>query len=117
MYTYTVLLETSANTKEIEEQEKARFIRSIIDCLDINIEFDPDKPQTMRDKIVLRNNLKQFNISIIEDLNGGMQIFVDRDPIAEWKKPKYKLKENTAERDPRKKLFLEMNIELWSSFE
>jgi len=114
---YSILLDTNSKTREIEEQEKSRFIRSILDCLDINIDFDPEKHQTIEDKIKLRNNLKQFKITIIEDLNGGMQIFVEKDMIGEWKKPKYKLKENTAERDPRKKLYMEMIVELSSAFE
>ena len=114
---YQILLDTSANTRQVEDQEKSRFIRSIIDCLNINIDFDPEQAQSMEDKISLRAQLNKFNITIIEDLDGGMQIFANRDKIGEWRKPKYKLKENVAERDPRKKLYMEMCVELWSSFE
>lgn len=114
---YSILLDSTANTRHIEEQEKARFIRSILDCLDVNIQFDPEQPQTIEDKIALRAQLTKFKITVIEDLDGGMQIFANRDKIGEWKKPKYKLKENVAERDPRKKVYMEMQVELWSSFE
>jgi hypothetical protein len=114
---YQILLDTNAKVREVEDQEKSRFIRSIIDCLNINIDFDPEQAQSMDDKISLRSQLKKFDITIIEDLDGGMQIFAKRDKIGEWRKPKYKLKENIAERDPRKKLYMEMQVELWSSFE
>lgn len=114
---YSILLDSNTKTHPIEEQEQARFIKTIIDCLDVPIEFDPNNYTSIDQKIALKDNLKKYRVSVINDLNGGIQIFFEKDLIAEWKKCKYKLKEDVAEKDPLKKLFLEMQVDFWSIFE
>lgn len=113
---YSILLNTNENTKELEEQEKNRFVRSIIDCLDIPIEFNPDTPN-VENKIKLKRDLQKYKIFIVDDYNGGLKMFLDTDLIAEWHKCKYKLKEDVASRDPKNKLFMEMQVNFWSVFE
>jgi hypothetical protein len=46
-----------------------------------------------------------------------MQVFVEGELIAEWFKPTYKLKRDLKERDPKKQMYLEMEVNCWSLFE
>lgn len=114
---YTILLDKNENTKEAEAQEQARFLKTIIESLDLPIAFNPDETLTIENKIELKKSLDKYNINVITDNDGGMQIFIEQDLIGEFKKCKYKLKENVATRDPNKKLYLEMQVNLWNAFE
>ena len=114
---YTVLLNSTQNKKDFEDQEQARFIKSILDCLELSVDFNPDIKQTTEQKIKFKHELQKYKISIISDYDGGLKIFVDADLIAEWKKCKYKLKVNEVEKDPKNKLYLEAQVDFQSVFE
>ena len=114
---YTILLSKNEKTKEIEAQEQSRFVKSIFEALEIPIEWNPDEPHTIDDKIKLRAAINQYSINIISDIDGGLKIFVKSDLIAEWKKARYVLKNDPAQIDPSKRLYLEMHVSFWSAFE
>jgi hypothetical protein len=114
---YTILLNKNEKTKEIEAQEQSRFVKSIFEALEIPVEFNPDEPYSIDDRLRLRSSLNSYNINIIGDIDGGLKIFVKTDLIAEWKKPHYVLKIDGSQIDPNKKLYLEMHINFWSVFE
>lgn len=115
----TILLNYSENTKQIENEEKTRYIKTLLEQMGVPIqEFWTDEDTLSIDqKIKLRNLFKIYNIKIIDDLDGDLQIYVDGDKIAEWFKPVYKLKRDLSELDVRKQLYLEMEIRCWSLFE
>ena len=114
---YKILLNKDDKTKEIEAQEQARFIKSILEAIDIPIQWNPDEPLSINDKIKFRNSLHTYGIHIIDDMDGGLKIFAKDELVAEWTKAKYKLKEDPSNINPNKRLYLEMNIEFWSLFE
>lgn len=114
---YTVLLSKTEKTKEIEQQEQDRFIKSILEALEVPIEFDPDIPQTIEQKRKFRQELRDFKLQIINDIDGGVKIFVGDDLIAEWYKSSYKLKQDLSQVNPNDKLYLEMQVNFWSMFE
>ena len=114
-----LLLNHNENTKLIENEEKNRFLFSLLvemgidlgDLLNSNLILD------IEDKIKFRNILSTYNVSVIDDLDGRMQVSVDNELIGEWHKCEYKLKMDLSELDPKKKLYLEMSINYWSIFE
>lgn len=114
---YAILLNKSEDTKQVEAQEQSRFIKSITEALGIELDWNPDEELTIEKKQELQSAFKKFNISIVDDADGGLKIYVERDMIAEWFKCKYKLKQDHSIIDRKKQLYLEMNINFWSVFE
>jgi hypothetical protein len=114
---YTILIRRDENTKNIEAQEQARFIKTILEALEVAIDYNPDEPLSIEKKIKMRKDLSFYGISIFESPNSNLKIFVEKELIAEWKKPSYKMKKDPSQIDPKKKLYIEMSIEFWTVFE
>lgn len=115
---YVILLDRNERTKEVEAQEQARFIKSVIEALGVPIEFDSEKELSVDDNIRLRKDFDKYDITVVADHDGGVRIFVKADLIAEWYKCTYKLKQDLAQRiNPAKKLYLEMTVRFWTTFE
>lgn len=114
---YTILLDKNEKTKEVETQEQARFVKSILEALEVPIEWNPEEPFSVEEKLKLRKSLSSYNINIIGDTDGGLKIFVKDELIGEWYKCSYKLKQDYAQIDPAKKLYLEMIVNFWTTFE
>lgn len=114
---YQILLLRNEDRKAVEGQEQARFIKSVLEALEVPIEFDPDVPLSVEDHQRLRHSFKEFNIHVINDVDGGVQITIGEDLIAEWYKSTYKLKQDVSERNPQDKLYLEMTVNFWTIFE
>lgn len=115
----TILLNYNENTKQVEEEEKTRFLRSILEQMGVPIqEFWPDDSAlSIEQRIKLRSILVTYGVQVIDDLDGNMQIYVEREKVAEWFKCTYKLRRDLREIDPRKQLYLEMEVDCWSLFE
>lgn len=114
---YSILLDRNEKVKDIEAQEQARFIKSILESLEVPFEFDSEGPLSIDDKLQLKKSLNDYSINIINNIDSTMKIFVKKDLIAEWRKPKYILKIDESQIDPNKKLYLEMIIEFWTVFD
>ena len=114
-----LLLNHNENTKLVEEEEKNRFLFSLLIEMGIDLGdlLNANLILNIEDKIKLRNLLSAYNVRVIDDLDGHMQVYVDNEIIGEWHKCEYKLKTDLAELDPKKKLYLEMSINYWSIFE
>jgi hypothetical protein len=115
----TILLNYSDNTKQVEDEEKTRFLRGILDQMSVPIgEFwIADGPLSIDQKIKLRGILASYGIQVIDDLDGHMQIYVEGEKVAEWFKCTYKIKRDLRQIDPRKQFYLEMEVNCWSVFE
>ena len=117
----TILLNYNENTKQVEQEEKLKFLRDLLEQMgvpylevfgspeNINLSFDQ--------KNKLNNMLMAYNIQVIDDLDGRLKVYVDRQLIAEWNKCQYKLKRDYSQLDYKKQLYLEMEINYWSVFE
>lgn len=114
---YTVLLDKTAAVREIEAEEQTRFIMSVVAALEVPFEWNSNEPFTIMDKVRLRKVLAQYNISVIDDMAGGIKMYLDRDQIAEFIKPTYILREDPVQIDPHKRLFIEMKYNVKSIFE
>jgi hypothetical protein len=114
-----ILLNAQENTKQVEEEEKNRFVKNILETLGVPSINDiwGEGELTVDAKVKLRNLLSSFNINIIDDMDGGLKIYVDQDVVAEFKKPTYILKRDNNQIDPKKKNYLQMTISTWSAFD
>jgi hypothetical protein len=119
----TILLNHTENTKKVEEEEKTRFLRSILEesGLPIHEFWADDGPLSIQQRMQLRGLLTTYGIQVIDDRDGRMQIWMSMDgekqKVAEWHKCTYRLKMDLSELDPRKRPYLEMEVSCWSLFE
>lgn len=113
-----ILLNYGENTKQIEEEEKLRFLKAILEQMNVPLEGTWDSESlSVDEKIKLRKLLYNLGIQVIDDLDGFMEIYVENEKVAEWHKPMYKLKRDLQQLDRRKQFFLEMEVSFWSLFE
>jgi len=120
----TILLNHTENVKQIEDEEKQRFFRTLLVEMDIPIDdlWENDIPLSIEQKIKLRSILTTYKVQVIDDLDGHMQVYFFDDSgesvlVGEWHKCSYKLKRDLKQRDPQKQLYLEMEVNCWSLFE
>jgi len=115
----TILLNYDESVKKVEEEEKQRFLRSILEQMGVPVQefWASDAPLTIDQRIKLRGILNTYAIQVIDDLDGHMQVFVEGEKVAEWFKSTYKLKRDLRQLDPRKQFYLEMEVNCWSLFE
>jgi hypothetical protein len=121
----TVLLNYSDNTRQVEEEEKTRFLRGILEqCFegtDVINQIQTIWPEegllSVTQKVKLRNILGTYNLQVIDDLDGHMKIYLENDLIAEWFKCTYKLKRDLKVMDPKHRIYLEMEVNCWSVFD
>lgn len=115
----TILLNYDENVQEVEEEEKTRYLRSILEQMGIPIQefWTTDSKLSIKQRMKLREILGKWGVQVIDDLDGHMQIYVEGELVAEWLKSTYKLKRDLRERDPRKQMYLEMEVNCWSLFE
>lgn len=115
----TVLLNYDENTKQVEEEEKTRFLKDLLEQMGVPINefWNVETSLSVNQKIKLRGLLATYQIQVIDDLDGHMQIYVDDQLVGEWNKCTYKLKRDLRQLDPKKRLYLEMQVDYWSLFE
>lgn len=115
----TILLNYDDNTKQVEEEEKTRFLKTLFEQMGVPISdfWTSDDSLTVNQKIKLRGILTTYGIQVIDDLDGHMQVYVEGEKIGEWNKCTYKLKRDLRQLDPRKQLYLEMEVDCWTIFE
>lgn len=114
----TILLNSNENLKQVEEEEKARFVKNILEVMGVPIgDFWQEIELSVEDKIRLRGVLSAYSIKIIDESDGHLQFYVEDQLVGEWNKPLYKWKRDLSEIDPNKKLYLEMYVDCWSIFD
>jgi hypothetical protein len=115
----TILLNSNENTDQIEDEEKTRFVRSILEMLELPVDdlWEENGDLSIESKIKFRNILATYNIQIIDSTEGDLQIYCDGETIGRWGKPIYILKKDFKQKDPTKKLYLEMKTDCWSIFD
>ena len=121
----TILLNHTESVKHVEEEEKQRFFRTLLVEMDIPLGdlWENDTPLSIEQKIKLRSLLTTYKVQVIDDLDGHMQVYFFHDDsdepvlVGEWHKCSYKLKRDLKQRDPKKQLYLEMEVNCWSLFE
>lgn len=115
----TILLNSNENTDQVEDEEKTRFVRSILEMLELPVDdlWEENGDLSIESKIKFRNVLTTYNIQVIDSTEGVLQIYCDGELIGKWEKCEYILKRDLKQKDPAKKLYLEMKTDYWSIFD
>lgn len=122
----TILLNYDENVHQVEEEEKSRFLKGFLgQCFeDVPEIFDQianiwnmDGPLPATQKIKMRSLLTTYAIQIIDDLDGHLKVYLENKLMAEWFKCTYKLKRDLNVIDPRKRVYIEMEVNCWSVFD
>lgn len=115
----TILLNYNDNTKKVEEEEQLRFLRTLLEQMGVPISdfWATDSDLSIDQKIKLRGILLNYGIQVIDDLDGHVQVYVENELVGEWTKCTYKIKRDLRQIDPRKQLYLEMEVNCWTVFD
>jgi hypothetical protein len=115
----TILLNYNEGVKQVEEEEKNKFIKNLLIQMGVPIDgiWTDDNVLSIDQKIKLRSILTTYSVQVIDDLDGSLQVYVEREKVAEWNKPIYKLKRDLSVIDRKKQLYMEMTTNSWSIFE
>lgn len=115
----TILLNYTESLRQVEEEEKNRFLHCLLDQMGVPIaEFwSVDDSLDVHQKMKLRNVLSTYGVQVLDDHEGRLEVYVDEDLVGKWDKCTYKLKKDVSQRDPKKKLYFEMEVNYWSIFE
>jgi hypothetical protein len=114
-----ILLNYNENTRKIEDEEKTRFLKSILEQMGVPVQefWTSDDPLSIDQRMQLRGILAAYEVQVIDNLDGMLQIYVSDDLVAEMKKPAYVARMDMRQVDPRKRPYMEMMISTWSLFE
>ena len=112
-----ILLDYAENVRQVEEEEKTKFLMSLLEQMGVPIDFwDGSIPLSVDQKIKLRTILAKNNASVIDNAE-GLKIYVGHNLFGEFYKSTYKLKKDLSQLDPKKQIFTEMTINFWTIFE
>lgn len=114
---YKIKVSRNDNLKAVEAQEQSRFIKSILEALEVPVEWNPDEPLSIDTKLKLRKEFDNYKINIIDDGDGGLKFFVETEIIAEWKKSVCRLIEDASKSKMSERLYYELEINFWTIFE
>ena len=120
----TILLNQSENLHQVEDEEKSRFLRNLLDQMFENTNVVEQIAEIWENdillpfqKIKIRELLTTYSIQVIDDFDGSLKVFVEGELVGEWLKCKYKLKRDLSRLDRRKQLYLEMSVNCWTAFD
>ena len=112
------------NYREIEQEWQFEFVYYVLESIGIPEDIlagcfpeDGMAGFTVEHKIELRKHMDQFSVTIVDDRDGGIKIFVERDKVAEWKKCTFILREDPSEVNPSKRLYMEISGDIWTIFD
>ena len=119
-----ILLNHNENTKQVEAEEKARFLRSLLLQMFDNTEaaekvefiWPEETVLTTEQKMELRQLLAIYNLHVI-DTPETMEVYLEKEKIASMYKPAYKMKTDLSQPDKKKQVYLEMTVESFSVFD
>lgn len=112
------VLSDREDIKAVQEEEKMIFIFTVLSQSlneEILSEVLPDDgfELTVQQKIKLRQICSKFNIKIVDDFDGGVDIFVQGQLIARWFKPWVVLRVDPKEPDRNKRFHAEIQMKWW----
>jgi len=112
------------NYRDVEKEWQYEFVYYVLESIgipeDILSGCFPEEGLeafTIDHKIELRKHMSQFDVTIVDDRDSGIKIFVERDCVAEWKKCRFVLREDRKEVDPSKRLYMEIKADVWTIFD
>lgn len=114
------ILANREDIKKVKAEEQYNFTVHVLQAIPLPIEdILPDTLDefTVDQKIQLRKLCDTFGVSIVDDRDGGVMIYVDQTLIAEWKKCLVTLRIDHSEVNPSKKMYAEVHTEWWTIFD
>lgn len=118
MQEYSIYINIEDAAK-IEEEEASSFIRNTLISIGIDLDeiWPENKELNSKDRIILRRHLAKLSIDILYDGDRGYKIYWEDNLIAEWFKPLFILKKDTAARKVSDRIYYEMIVKYESLFE
>ena len=119
-----IILSNTDNFRQVEEEAKYDFTIYVLQTLGL-----PEEPLSecfpeegfakfsAQDKINLRNLLRKFSITIIEEKYGELKIYVEKELVAHWKKSHHILKKDDSILRREDRLYTEIHTEYWTIFD
>lgn len=113
--------------RQVEAEEQYNFVREVLKC--INLPLEECYPAsglfedfTLEYKLKLRQVLSSFGVIILDDRDGGIEIYIDKPPIrnhlvAKWNKCTFELREDLSTINPRNRIYAVIYIDYWSEYE
>ncbi len=77
---------------------------------------DPEEA-TILQKALMRRKLEQNNITIRDNHDGSVDIYVEEERIAYWSKPNYRLRLDPTKINKKDQQYSEIDMECWSVFD
>lgn len=119
------------NFREVEKEWQWEFIFYVLDSIGISEEeLKPCLPEdndfskfNTKEKIAFREIIAKRDITVVDDRDGGIKIYVyigeleENILIAEWKKCKFVYREDSTKISPNNKIYIELQANIWTSFE
>lgn len=114
-----ILLNSDANVRQEAEEQKYIFLHGLLSQMGVPVEDFWKDPGSLdiHQRVKLKEILSAYSVEIYDDLDGHMQIFVDKQLVGEFFKSIYKIRRDLRAIDPKKQLFIEMEVSHWSLFE
>lgn len=104
----TYLLNMSENKSDFEQEEKLKFLKSVLETLELNTK-DFFNDNTVENKIKIKNLLQKNNLKTLDEED--FTIYFENKEIARMKKPFYKIKKDLSELNRKNQVYIEASIE------
>jgi hypothetical protein len=111
-----VILVDRHEAREVEHEEKVKWLRTVLENVGVPMEDWPDAP-SMENLRKMRKLLQSVDIDILDDSNDGIEVYNGDKLIAEWRRPYYVLREDLTQRNERHRFYLEMHLKCRTVFE
>lgn len=118
-YLKETILADRENCQKVAETLQFLWVKDILIQTEMDLEgcfSDSDDPndQSIENRAKLRETLNNNDIYIQEEED--LKIFIQDTLIGHWKKPLFKLKTDLSQKNPKQRLYVEIEIEHWSVF-
>jgi len=104
-----VILVDRSEAPEVEIEERVKWAFAVLEDMGLPMDEWP-KETTMDNLRWIRRLVIKFDVDIVDDVQGCLQIYLKDRLMAQWTKPWYVLRVNPKERNVIKKYYLEMHL-------
>lgn len=120
------VLANREDVRMVEAEEQLNFVLSVLHASGVSEEklqacLTDGLLASVENKIAFRKICEKEQISIIDDSDGGVKLYMKSDNqdvlVAEWFKPSYILRTDHSVLDRSKKMFIEIHTHWWTVFE
>lgn len=120
-----IVLSNREDVKDIEAEEQINFVFLVLQTSGIPDEkleeCLTEESLSVRNKIIFRKLCEREQISIVDNLDGSLKIYMKSDHqdvlVAEWFRPSYTLRVDNSVVDRSKRIFIEILFSWWTIFE